>query len=64
MAVCKVQQYTVGQESQQKLFLTKREQCKVFVKFLSVLATLIKTPHGVVIHSHQMMISLSSVRDG
>lgn len=58
--MCKVQQYTIGQESQQKLVLTKRDQCKIFVKNL---ATLIKTPHGVIIHNHQM-ISLSCVHDG
>lgn len=64
MAVCKVQQYTTGQESQLKLVLTKRDHHKVFVMFLSVLATFIKTSHGMVIHSYQMMISLSSVHDG
>lgn len=61
MAVCKVQQYTRGQESQQKLVLTKRDQHKMFVRFLSVLATFIKSPHGVVIYSSQMMTSRSSV---
>lgn len=63
MAVCKVQQYTTGQESQQELVLTKRDQ-QMFVRFLSVLATLLKTLHGMVIYSHQMMISFSSVHDG
>lgn len=59
-----MQQYTIGQESQKKFVLTKRDQHKMFARFLSVIATLLKTLHEMVIYSHQMMISLSSVHNG